>query len=355
MQKNLETTLARLVSIPSVSSNAVACHEVLEYARSELEPLHLYITSDTDTDNPWLLATTQDTKEPEILLAAHLDVVPADPELFTMQTQGGKLVGRGVYDMKIAAACYLELFKNHIAELRQRNVGLLFTTDEELAGACMPGILERGLRPEIVFLPDGGDDWQIEEFAKGINTIDVVVRGKTAHGSRPWEGDNALHRVMDVIDILRKSFPHQKPDSATLTVTQLVSGTARNQIADHAKATLDFRSFHPEDIKRFRSELEQLAREHDLEMTIINDSNPVTFDKSAPAAIKFQKILEKVTQAPVRFTRSFGASDARFFAQYNIPCIIIEPHGGGRHAPNEWVLAADLPKYYDLIKEWVIS
>ncbi len=355
MQAKLETILAQLVSIPSVSSNTAACHEVIAYARSQIEGLGLYITSDTDRENPWLIATTKDTKEPDIMLTAHLDVVPADLELFTMQKLDGKLFGRGVYDMKVAAACYLELFKTHIETLRSHNVGIMFTTDEEINSACMPPILEMGWRPKLVFIPDGGDNWRVEEYAKGLYGIEMTVKGKTAHGSRPWEGDNALHRLMDVLNILRSQFPHQDPDGSTLAINHVVGGAAINQIADFASAKIDFRSFNREDLRIFRAEVARLSQEHGLEVTIMQEGDPLLFDKTSPNVQGFLRTLENITDKPAEYTKSYGASDARYFAQYDIPCIVIEPYGGGRHSKDEWLLAEDLAKYYKLIEKWILS
>lgn len=355
MQEKLETTLSRLISIPSVSSNSIACHEVLAYVREQIESLGFFVTSDTDRENPWLLATTRDTKEPDIMFASHLDVVPAEAAMFTMKKQDGKLYGRGVYDMKLAATCYLELIKHHSDELRKRNIGFLFTTDEEIGGDCMPAILEMGWQPEIVFIPDGGDNWHIEEKAKGLYGVEVMAGGKTAHGSRPWEGDNALHRIMDMLTQIRQLFPHQKPDDSTLAVNQLIGGSATNQIADYASAKIDFRSFNKDDLRLFRSEITRLATAHGLRATITQEGDPLLFNKNSPQARGFLSVLEEITGEAPRYTKSFGASDGRYFAQYNIPCVIIEPYGGGRHSPDEWLLAEDLPKYYELIKTWALA
>lgn len=355
MQSNLEATLAQLIAIPSVTTTAAACHEIIEYVRSQIAPYGFSIISDTNRDTPWLLATATPDLEPPILLAAHLDVVPGEISMFTMQKQDGKLVGRGAYDMKFAAACYIELIKNHAEELKAQNIGFLFTTDEETGSTSIPLVLEMGLRPGIVFLPDGGDNWHIEEHAKGLFGIDLVAKGRTAHGSRPWEGDNALHRLMDVLTQLRQAFPHQHPDSPTLGVNELQGGTAVNQVADYAVARLDFRSFHKEDLNQFQKMIETLAKENDLELSYNASGDPLLFDKLLPQAAKFLHYLEKVTCEPAKFTKSYGGSDGRFFAQYDIPCIIVQPHGGGRHSPDEWLLADDLTPFYELIKQWVLT
>lgn len=355
MQERLETNLGQLVAIPSITANGEACHAILEHVRSEIKDLGLFITDNTNIPNPWLIATTRDTKEPDILLAAHLDVVPAEPALFTMQKEDGKLYGRGVYDMKLAAACYIEFLKTHKDTLRYLNIGILFTTDEETGGASVGTILESGWRPKVVFIPDGGDNWQLEERAKGLYGVELTATGRTAHGSRPWEGDNALHTLLEAITELRREFPSHDPKDSTLAINEMHAGTAINQIADHASAKIDFRTFSKEDMARYRAMLDKLASARNLELQVTQSGSPLLFDKTSPYVQSFLQTLQKITGKEVAYCESYGASDARYFARYNIPCIIIEPHGGGRHAPDEWLLADDLERYYHLIEEWATS
>jgi succinyl-diaminopimelate desuccinylase len=352
-QADLETTLAQLISIPSISSNAVACREIIDFISDELAPFDLFTTRDLDTPSPWLIATTKNTKEPDIMLAAHLDVLPATSEMFTMQKVDGKLVGRGTYDMKLAAACYLEFLKSHKDTLKDLNIGLMFTTDEEIGGHCIPKIIESGWRPKVVFIPDGGGDWQVEGRAKGFWDVEIVARGKTAHGSRPWEGENALHQLIDVLNILRKSFPSNEPGDSTLAINEIHGGMAINQIADYAVARIDFRSFSDHDLALYKAQLNQLATKYNLEITPTQHGAPINFDKDAPVVQGFLDELRAVTGREVEYIESYGGTDARYFAEYNIPSIVMEPYGGGRHAPDEWLLADDLLKYYHLIENWL--
>jgi acetylornithine deacetylase/succinyl-diaminopimelate desuccinylase-like protein len=353
MQLQLETTLAKLVSIPSVSNNAVACHVALDYVRSEIEQLGLFVQSDMTIANPWLLATTKETKTPDILLAAHLDVVPGPAELFKLRKEGGKLYGRGVYDMKFAAACYIELLKAHANELSDLNIGVLFTTDEETGGDCMPDILEAGLRPDVVFLPDGGMKWRLEARAKGLWGMELTARGRAAHGSRPWKGNNAIHRLMDALQVLRESFPSQDPAGSTLSINELHGGKVINQVADHALAKLDFRSFSVEDLAAFRAHIDQLCATYNLELSVTHHGQPVILNKEAPSVQKFIQAFQAFSGHNVQYHDSYGGSDARHFALYGIPCLIIEARGGHSHEPSEWHSADDLLTYYQLIEHWI--
>jgi succinyl-diaminopimelate desuccinylase len=357
MQTSLETMLAKLIAVHSVTEDTAACFEIIELVKKEVEPLGLYITtSQPGTPHPWFFATTQENLEPSVLLAAHLDVVPAPQSLFTLRRDNENLYGRGVYDMKLAAACYLEFLKAHMEELTSLNIGILFTTDEEIGGDCIPEILATGLRPKAVFIPDGGGDWHIEARAKGFFGLKLRAYGKSAHGSRPWEGDNALHRIIDLTQELRREYPHTNdPSSTTLSVTSINGGEAVNQIADTASALIDFRSFDTQELINFELLLFNLAKTYNVEAKINQSGRPVIFDKSHPAVQSFMHTFEKFRGKPAEYVESYGGSDARYFAQYNIPCIIVEPYGGGRHAEDEWLLASDLGEYYRLIETWLLT
>jgi succinyl-diaminopimelate desuccinylase len=356
MQPRLEATLEKLVAIPSVTSDTIACHEILDFVRSELEPFGLFIERHTDTPNPWLIATTQNTKTPVILLAAHLDVVPAPPESFIIQKQEARLYGRGVYDMKFAAACYLELIKTHSDKLHDLNIGILFTTDEEQGGLCMPGILESGLQPSVVFIPDGGDNWCVEKRAKGLYGVELTAHGTTAHGSRPWEGESALIPLLDVIQALRAQYPSKDRSGATLSIGVLRAGEAINQVPGQASVAIDFRSFSREDLEEYKLLIAGFVSQYNLDFRLANAGEPISFDPAHSNVQSFlQTLRDQIGKDEVSYCESYGSSDARFFAPFNIPCILIEPNGGNRHTDNEWLEAADLSKYYQLIERWILS
>jgi succinyl-diaminopimelate desuccinylase len=357
VQQNLEITLAKLVFIPSITEDLDACHEAIDFVKSEIKDLGLFIHHEkTGGGAPWMVATTKDTKTPDILLMAHLDVVPAPGEMFALEERGDKLYGRGVYDMKLAAACYIELLKAHKGELSHLNIGLLFTTDEESHSKSMHDVLAWGLRPKVVLLPDGGDDWSIEKRAKGLYGVEIVAHGRTSHGSRPWEGENALHVILDIIQKLRLKYPSNQPSEATLSVNKIRAGEAINQVPHHASVMLDFRSFDKQELDEYRALVTKLTAADNITLIPMNSGDPLLFDAESPYVQSFVKALQKQTGSKdVHFCESYGASDARFFTHYNIPCIIIEPHGGGRHSNDEWLEMADLEKFYQLIERWVFS
>ena len=355
MQQKIEATLEKLVTIPSTSYNPDTCREVIEFVRSEIEPLGLFLSSDMDRSNPWLLATTQNTKAPATVLAAHLDVAPASPNLFAVRRDDGKLYGRGVFDMKFAAACYIEFAKAHADILSTLDIGFLFTTDEEISGASVAELVDGGWHPGRVLIPDGGQNWKIEERAKGFYGAQLTATGKTAHGSRPWEGENAVHALTDILMVLRREWPNRGTNDATFNVTGLTGGTVFNQIPDTATALIDFRTFSTDELSAFSTRLTSLAAERGIIVTVIQTGASVAFDKTSPAVQDFLKALRDVRGEDPEYTVSYGGTDARHFAKANIPTIIIVPRGGELHGDGEWIMAEDLEKFYELIVRWLVA
>lgn len=352
---NLIQTLSDLVAIPSLSSDPVGCAQAIGYVEALFKEQNFFIRSDTNRAQPWLFATTQDTWQPDIVLAAHLDVVPGSVDLFTLRDEGEKLYGRGVYDMKFAAACYLELLRTHADELKQLNIGFLFTTDEEDGGFSSFDIMAAGFKPGVILLPDGGDSWHIEGRAKGLFGIEVTALGKTAHGSRPWEGDNALHRILNITSTIREEYPYRNRSDSTVSITGIHGGESINQIPDSAKAMIDFRSFDNGEAKQFLDRLHVLADKNNATVILRSKGDSVLFDPEHPNVQSFLTAFEATTGKPVAYLDSYGGTDARYFAPEGIPCIIASPNGGGRHADEEWILTDDLQKYYELLTNWLIA
>lgn len=355
MQANIETTLATLVSMPSITDDSIACHEILNYVLDEIKTYDLFIESDFDRTNPWLLATTQKTNTPDILFCTHLDVIPAPSDMFHMKLRDDYLYGRGVFDMKFAGACYLEFLRTHADKLHTLNIGFLFTTDEEKNSACVPEILATGLRPGVVFLPDGGDNWTIEKRAKGFYGIELIATGKSAHGSRPWEGKSALHILLDAITPLRERYPYKDKYAPTFMVNSIQSGHAFNQIPDHATAQLDFRCFSKTELEECRAIVADIIKKYSLTMNIRHSGPAIELDESSPYVQSFMRTLEEVRGAPAEFSDSYGGTDARFFTAIGIPSIVIEPYGGGRHSSEERLKASDLEEYYHVMERWIFT
>lgn len=159
--------------------------------------------------------------KPSLLLLSHLDVVAANPKEWSVDpfsglVKDGFVWGRGALDMKSMTAMetvVLKLLKRNRVKLKG-DVVLAATADEEKGGEEGVGWLVRNypekIRADYVINEGGGlaipvagkNIYTIQTVEKGIYWFKVKAKGKPGHGSVPGAADNAILRMIKVVDIL---------------------------------------------------------------------------------------------------------------------------------------------------------
>lgn len=353
---SLQDILAQLVSFPTVTGNWQANHDALAYVERFLSERGMHIKRMEWNGIETLIATTRRTKKPKVLLAAHMDVVPGPQELFVLREEDDKLYGRGAMDMKFAIAAYLQLIDDIQDDLSAYDIGIMINTDEEVGGLDGAArIAEEGiLVPEVFIAPDGAQDWALETYAKGICWLTVTASGKTAHASRPWEGENATHKLLDVIADIQKLFPkNPNPDDNTMNVGLIKGGDTPNQISASASATLDIRLIDVENDERIRGAIAKICEDAGVSLATDVYSPPFENDPENPYIKSFAAIIEKTIGHHAGFTKSNALNDARFFGPKGIPCVIFYPPGGDHHGPGEYINKESLFQVRDILKTYV--
>jgi acetylornithine deacetylase/succinyl-diaminopimelate desuccinylase-like protein len=345
--------LERLVALPTVSGNLAANEEGLDLIGEFLAERGMRVSRYDHDGFGALVATVRPTLAPAVMLTAHLDVVPGPEHLFTLKADGGRLLGRGVFDMKGAIAAYLQLIDELAPELEGYDFGVMITTDEETRDLGVKRLLEEGYLPRVSVLPDGGDHWQLEEVAKGAWRVRVSTYGVAVHGSRPWTGKSASFRLLDLLADVRRRFPVEKPDVDTLNISFLRAGTAPNQLPDQAEAVLDIRVMGPEELAAVERDVGEICRRHGADLELLVLFPPVRHDLSDPLLAEFAECVKRVTGVTCGGTLSFGSSDAAQFAAYGVPCAVTRPVGGGHHGDDEWVDAEGLAQLVPILREYL--
>jgi len=111
--------------------------------------------------------------------------------------------GRGVSDQQggIVSAIYGAKIMKDLGLLNDKYTALVTATvqEEDCDGLCWQYIIkESGIRPEFVVLnepTDGG----IYRGQRGRMEIRVDVKGISCHGSAPERGDNAIHKMAEIL------------------------------------------------------------------------------------------------------------------------------------------------------------
>jgi succinyl-diaminopimelate desuccinylase len=208
---------------------------------------------------------------PSLCLTGHLDTVPlggrdwaGDP--FGAEIDGDRLYGRGSSDMKGGVAAIV-VAAERVAALGRGRAGLelVLSAGEETgcAGALdlarTAGALGR-VGALLVAEPTTNHPCVAH---KGVVWLDAVAEGRTAHGSMPHLGDNAIHKLARAITRLegtRFDVPaHDLLGEPTLNVGTVTGGININSVPDRASAGLDVRTVPGLDAETVRAHLAGVA------------------------------------------------------------------------------------------------
>jgi succinyl-diaminopimelate desuccinylase len=195
-----------------------------------------------------LAGRTARGERPLVLLAGHLDTVPAQGNR-PGRRDARAVRGLGAADMKGAVAVMLELAL-HPPRGATADLGLVLFGREELpvAESALGPLLERepSLRTAdlaVVMEPTAG---AIQAGCLGNVNATWTFRGRSGHSARPWLADNAIHRAAAGIAALAAVAPVEREfDGLRFTevasVTRVAGGIAPNVIPDRCTAHVNFR------------------------------------------------------------------------------------------------------------------
>ncbi len=208
------------------------------------------------SDRACVVAVRRNPADPQPCLAftGHLDTVPLgtapwafDP--FGGQIEGGRLYGRGSSDMKSGVAAMVAAALRCAPWLAQTaGLALVLTAGEE-TGCDGARHLERvGALPSRVGALVVGEPTanQPKLGHKGALWVHACTHGRTAHGSMPEQGDNAIYKLARVVLALEKYALGKGSDSvfgkATLNVGTIAGGININSVPDRALIGIDIRT-----------------------------------------------------------------------------------------------------------------
>jgi acetylornithine deacetylase/succinyl-diaminopimelate desuccinylase-like protein len=358
--QSMETILGQLVGFPTVTGNTEAIHDALDYIQTYLRQRGLHTKRFEHNGVESLIATTRRTKTPKVLLAAHLDVVAAPEHMFELRESKGKFYGRGVLDMKCAIATFMQVIdaiateRADAASWGAYDIGIMITSDEEAGGDAGVGYLvDKGYIPTVCVLPDGGDNWQVQTFAKGFLFLSVTAEGRPAHASRPWDGKSAIDMLIATIQDIQALFPTQTPKTDTVNIGKIIGGNTINQVAGRAEALVDVRVTSEARKAAILEAMQQICDVHGTQLTLVTQGATAIFDIKEPYLASFARTVSEITGLTITGSATMGTNDLRFMAARDVPCVSYYPIGGGHHGPDEWLDKQAFHQSYDILKRFV--
>jgi len=224
-----------------------------------------------------LYATPRRAGRPLVLLAGHLDTVPAQGNL-PGRIENGSVWGLGASDMKGGLAVMLELAATMPAEAAL-DVAFLFFAREELPTeeSALPAVFAGAPlvdEAELVIVLEPTDN-TIQVGCLGNLNATLTFTGVSAHSARPWLGVNAVAVAVDGLATI-VHLPPREVEVAGLsfkevvTVTGIEGGIAGNVVPDRVSCRINYRYAPDRSPAEAENELRRLVGGQG---TLVLDSN----------------------------------------------------------------------------------
>lgn len=358
-QKEIIGLTKKLIKISSVKDNPKELKKVADFCVSNFSTDKFDIKRFESNNKHSLVITFKKQKNPDFFLVGHLDVVEAEKKEFRPELKNNKLYGRGAKDNKGPSAAMITLMKDFASENKNLSVGLMLTTDEEVGGFNGINYLlnKKNYSCKLAFIPDGGNDFEIISSEKGLIHFKLTAKGIEAHGARPFEGENAIDKIMEVYKDIKKKFPNPKNMEdwkSSLNLGTIKGGRATNIVAGEAEIYLDIRFTEEKKKEDILKEIKEIIKER-ARMEVIISGNPFYTSPNNSYIIKYKKALKEVLKREPIFKKCPTGSDARFFSEKGIPAIITNCKGGGTHGKDEWVDIDSLGSLYEILKKFILN
>jgi acetylornithine deacetylase/succinyl-diaminopimelate desuccinylase-like protein len=290
--------------------------------------------------------------KPRLLFGPHTDTVSVAGMTiapFDGAIRDGRLWGRGASDTKGPMAAMLWALWEMRAEIPSLPVEVHF------AGFMSEESSQLGSRhfaanhpPYDLALVAEPTGLETVHTHKGCLWIDVITRGRAAHGARPELGDNAIVKMARLIDALDSGFRDELArlgpgneflSPSTVNIGMIRGGSRSNIVADHCSLRLDIRA------------TPALARQGGARQVLadfVHSIDPAAEVPQAPDVLALDTNPEHpLIQALLRCgSRLAGAPwfcDAVFLAAAGTPAVAIGPGSIEQaHTPDEFILLSDL-------------
>jgi acetylornithine deacetylase/succinyl-diaminopimelate desuccinylase len=299
-----------------------------------------------------------------LVLNGHLDTVPPGRDMkdpYRPEIRKGCLHGRGSCDMKGAVAAMMyTLYLLKQCDIRLGG-DLYFTgvVGEETGGVGTRFLVKNGFRPDFAIVGEP-TNLNLVTSHKGVEQLEIRVRGKSAHASMPDHGVNAITAMSDFIQRLDKELvpelrkrSQEQVGPATLSLGVIQGGEKVNMVPDFCSLQIDRRWVKTERLPQVVSEIEDILErvcEKDPALSAeLVSLHPVDGYFGPFAISENHKLITCARQAlklagrPSKICGMQGWTDAATLMHAGIPAVLLGPGSVAQaHTSGEYVTLSQL-------------
>jgi acetylornithine deacetylase/succinyl-diaminopimelate desuccinylase family protein len=299
-----------------------------------------------------------------VLLAPHLDTVTAAAYQFSPKIKNGRLYGRGACDTKGSIAAMMEsICELSRAGRRPTETEIVFAglVDEENVQAGSRGLADSGFKADLAIVGEP-TRLQVVTAHKGSLWLRIETKGKSAHGSSPELGRNAVVEMARIINLLESEYSeclarrrHPLLGSATVNVGTISGGTQPNIVPDQCVISIDRRTLPGETQTSVWREIRTLLKQRGLNATCADDKlapcDALETDPKSPFVAAFLKSIGQSQPAGVKYF-----CDAAVLAGAGIPSVAFGPGDiAYAHTASEWISLRSLERGQALLTRFLSS
>ena len=362
LAETLHTLLAELIALPSTTPPGDT-QAICAAAAGHLAAAGYTVSTPMWTPPIANLVATLGTGSPSLVFNAHIDTVgTGDPaawrtDSFAATMVDGCIHGLGANNCKGSAAVHLWL----AGEIARRggpargSVTFVLAGDEERLGPEGTAFLrEDGLiEPDALVLGAPTENQLIVE-ERGVLWLEIESAGRAAHGGDPAAGDNAILRMMRLLERLHVELgpvlaARQSGEKvSTMNIGTVHGGENPNVVPDRCTARIDRRLLPDGPVDEAVAEMEAVlagtgepAGSYAVRRLVGTDGFSAPLD--GPFVSALAAAIEAHRGRPPEVLNALAASDGRFFARDGIEIVNFGPGDGSvSHAANEFVPLSEM-------------
>jgi acetylornithine deacetylase len=301
---------------------------------------------------------------PTVMFCGHLDTVGVEgmTDPFVPRVDRGRLYGRGAQDMKGGVAAMIAAAGTLASRWTRGRLVVAAVVDEEHMSLGAEALV-REWRADMAIVTEP-TDLQMAIGHKGFAWVEVVTKGRAAHGSRPQEGRDAIARMGRVLALLEtrdRELQAAKPDpiqgTGSLHASIIAGGRELSSYPDRCTLVYERRTVGTEDERIVETEaraivdrLSQADPEFQATVRLTGHRAPYCLDAAHPLARTLGDALARAGRpnAPVGMT---FWTDAAILGGAGIPALLFGPGGAGLHSTTEYVTLDDVYTCRDVLVE----
>lgn len=357
--------LSRWAACESPSSDAQAVNRMMDFAVAATSDIGAIsvdrIPGRDGIGDVVLLRAGPQQQRIGSLLIGHLDTVhpigtAAGP--LPIRRDGDRLYGPGLYDMKGGVFCGMAALARAACDgTLTRPTVMLLSPDEEIGSPTTRALIEQLAMnaDQALVVEPARSDGAVVTARKGVAWYHFDVQGVPSHaGTHYADGRSAIRGACELIlEIERKT---DEPGGTTVSVGEILGGSARNVVPSHCNFTADVRVTDAASARAIEDAiLAARPRDERLQVTVTGGFNRPPYEKTVENArllAHAQSVASSLSFSLPDVPMVGGGSDGNFTSALGVATLDgLGVEGGGAHTFEEHCLLSSVPRRISLLAE----